>query len=92
MDRNELKKLLIKNNISGIFLQGANLAITSKDIDFHNDIILLEANYVKIEKDFSTGVIDYQTYNLNLNRIRASLLPTFPSSIHGNSIFCNEVP
>lgn len=76
MNITEIKALIIEN-ISEVFIKGVKSPQTDADINFNDELSLIKATYVKLERDFSLGIIDYDTYTLSLNRIRLVLLNLF---------------
>ena len=65
------------------YIKNDNLveAFASIDEEFlidedRNEIILLESRFKRINKDFDQGILDYQAYTLEINKIRSNFLST----------------
>ena len=65
--RDEATTLLHEGKVS------ESIALIRQNVPSNNEITLISSRYNRNEKQFNSGLIDYNSYNLELNRISSSL-------------------
>lgn len=90
MSKSNFLKLVAKGKIKEVIGQLLDLTENNNQIDLHDDILQLSARFSRIEKMNKRGVLSFDDYNIESNKISNTLKEYIRNDLDESTIFENN--